>query len=320
MTASEFLKYLIIWGVDIDTLNDTFVDHQEIQDVSGMVPHSHSSIGSGPTSTTAAEIRIHLDGDGSDHSDVAANTAARHTQHTDLWLASGTVDETSAADLRAHLDNDAIHREIDDNGNADTDLWSAEKISGEIAAAVAIDHVQNTDVELASGTANNVSAAELRGHVDDDTVHRTIDDSGYSSTDLWSAEQISGHVIDHVTYSIGAGRNSGNHAQAWLRGYNGAAYNNQQFVVPFDSTIIAISAGHRPSDGDDNWDAEVYRNADVGGVPTEGNALVDLPISGTSNYEETTVDVDAGDRIGIFQRSAGNIPYPRVDVFFRRRR
>ncbi len=66
------------------------------------------------------------------HTDVAANTAVRHTSGTDAKLDEGGANEVSASELRAHVDSTDTHREIDDAASGTTDLWSAQKISGEL--------------------------------------------------------------------------------------------------------------------------------------------------------------------------------------------
>lgn len=51
-------------------------------------------------------------------------------------------------------------------------------------------HTQNSDTKLADGTGNEVTAAALRAHLDNASVHRTINDSGTGATDLLSAQKI----------------------------------------------------------------------------------------------------------------------------------
>ena len=67
------------------------------------------------------------------HEDVAANSAIRHTSGTDAKLDEGGDDEVSATELRAHLDDDGIHRDIDDAATGETDLWSAQKITAQLS-------------------------------------------------------------------------------------------------------------------------------------------------------------------------------------------
>ena len=51
-------------------------------------------------------------------------------------------------------------------------------------------HDQNTDTKLAQGTADEVTATEIRTHIDDADKHREINDTGAAVTDLWSADKI----------------------------------------------------------------------------------------------------------------------------------
>jgi len=57
------------------------------------------------TGTQTASTISDFDTEVSNNTDVAANTGARHTQNTDLKLDSGNLNEVTAADLRAHLDD-----------------------------------------------------------------------------------------------------------------------------------------------------------------------------------------------------------------------
>jgi hypothetical protein len=52
-------------------------------------------------------------------------------------------------------------------------------------------HDQNTDTKLDEGGANEVSALEIRTHIDDADKHRLINDAGTAVIDLWSADKIS---------------------------------------------------------------------------------------------------------------------------------
>ncbi len=65
---------------------------------------------------------------------IEANTAASHTQNSDTMLDEGETNEVTASDLRTHLDDADKHREIDDTSTGTDDLWSADKIDGELAA------------------------------------------------------------------------------------------------------------------------------------------------------------------------------------------
>jgi hypothetical protein len=55
-------------------------------------------------------------------------------------------------------------------------------------------HVANTDTKLANGTANEVTAAALRAHLDATAIHATLNDSGSGSAILWSSEKIAAEI------------------------------------------------------------------------------------------------------------------------------
>lgn len=71
-------------------------------------------------------------------------------------------------------------------------------------------------------------------------------------------------------------------------------------------------------------DIEIYKNADItGSTPTEGNAIVDevfaLGTDGGFAAISPEVDVDAGDILGCYVRSAGQVQFPNVSLYCRRR-
>ncbi len=84
-----------------------------------------------------------------------------------------------------------------DNVNELADITSA---GADIEDAVTKKHTQGTDQKLDDGGANEVTAAELRTHVDNLTKHREIDDSSTADTKLWSANKINTelHWVDEV--------------------------------------------------------------------------------------------------------------------------
>ena len=52
----------------------------------------------------------------------------------------------------------------------------------------------NADTMLANGTGNQVTAADLRAHIDDVTKHRSINDSTVAPTSLWSSSRINSEL------------------------------------------------------------------------------------------------------------------------------
>ena len=64
----------------------------------------------------------------------------------------------------------------------------------DVAANTAAQHAQNEDIALDQGNANEVTAAELRTHLDDDTKHRIINNAGTGPTDLLGAQEIDNRI------------------------------------------------------------------------------------------------------------------------------
>ena len=120
--------------------------------------------------------------------------------------------------------------------------------------------------------------------------------------------------VENAYLSIGAGRNSASESNAYLRGYNGVPTNLSAFIVPFNATIIAISAG---GNNPQTWTAEVRKNGSATVI-----ASIDL-VSATSAFDNTDstftpVDIDAGDKIEFFCNGT-TISYPRMDIVIKRR-
>lgn len=177
---------------------------------------------------TAAAI-TDFDTEVSNNGDVAANTAARHTQGTDLALDTGNANEVTAADLRAHLDDADIHREINDAGTATTDLWSADKISDELALKADTSHthaagdiVSGTLVHERGGLEADVSAYSGLVKISGGATSQAVANTDYAAAthasrhesagaDAINHDNLTGFVanehVDHsaVTFSAGSG-------------------------------------------------------------------------------------------------------------------
>jgi len=99
--------------------------------------------------------------------------------------------------------------DTDDIDEGSTHLYYTEtRVSNNtnVSANTAARHTQNTDTELDNGGANNVTAAQLKTHINDADKHRLINDSGTAVTDLWSGNKInselatkapSSHALDY---------------------------------------------------------------------------------------------------------------------------
>jgi len=86
---------------------------------------------------------VDVSGGISDLDDVADGTTYGRVRQTELdngyvkqIRTSATGDIVTASGIKSHIDDDTIHRSINDSGSGATDLWSAQKIGSEIDSAV----------------------------------------------------------------------------------------------------------------------------------------------------------------------------------------
>lgn len=135
--------------------------------------------------------------------DLADAVAKKHSAGTDTGLDTGGANPVTAAAIVTHIADAGKHREINDAGSATTDLWSGSKITSELSGKAATSHThtfsqitdfttgvnnngnvalntvrrhtQGSDLALDTGNANEVTAADLRTHLDDATIHEKYD-------------------------------------------------------------------------------------------------------------------------------------------------
>ena len=116
--------------------------------------------------------------------------------------------------------------------------------------------------------------------------------------------------LSSQTIEAGGARNSSAATDIYLRTFDGAPTNEAPFILPFDATLVAISAS---SADVQSWTAELH--ADTVLVPGASMAIV-AAASGRDN--SLNVDFAAGTAIQLFM-SGTNIPFPRASFFFARR-
>lgn len=110
-----------------------------------------------------------------------------------------------------------------------------------------------------------------------------------------------------------------NATNIWLRTTNGVPVNLSPLVMPYDATLVAISASGAALQ---SWDAEVYSGPIVraGGVPADASKIAELVMTASNNESDNTLSVNLseGDEVGVFMR--GNlINRPVVNLAFIRR-
>jgi hypothetical protein len=131
------------------------------------------------------------------------------TSLTELWSANKINAEFNLVDTAiAAVDHDTItnyvlgqHRVIDDLSNKTIDLWSADKIITELTAKAETSH-NHAATEITSGSIADAripssNVTQHVGAIDHNSLlnyvvgqHRTINDAGSATTDLFSADKI----------------------------------------------------------------------------------------------------------------------------------
>jgi len=160
------------------------------------VVSGHSDI-----TSVGAEIEAavtHKDGDGSDHADVATNTAARHAQNTDTVLDSGGLNEVSAAQAKV------AHTHSQDGDIHLSSVQKTDLTDGNVSAA----HYHDTDRARANHTGIQVMATisdagnlAIKDSVDlsgAEVTNKTADNIAESATKKWAGESGADITANHA--------------------------------------------------------------------------------------------------------------------------
>lgn len=114
-------------------------------------------------------------------------------------------------------------------------------------------------------------------------------------------------VAGSDTAILEAGRNNSNVTNTYLRGPGDVPTNVSPFVLAYDYEIIAITAS---TDGNETWDADVYKNGSLVGTLSMVNQ--------STNYTTgLSIALSAGDKISILCNGVG-INRPSVEVVLRK--
>ena len=160
------------------------------------VVSGHSDI-----TSVGAEIEAavtHKDGDGSDHADVATNTAARHAQNTDTVLDSGGLNEVSAAQAKV------AHTHSQDGDIHLSSVQKTDLTDGNVSAA----HYHDTDRARANHTGIQVMATisdagnlAIKDSVDlsgAEVTNKTADNIAESASRKWAGESGADITANHA--------------------------------------------------------------------------------------------------------------------------
>jgi len=160
------------------------------------VVSGHSDI-----TSVGAEIEAavtHKDGDGSDHADVATNTAARHAQNTDTVLDSGGLNEVSAAQAKV------AHTHSQDGDIHLSSVQKTDLTDGNVSAA----HYHDTDRARANHTGIQAMATisdagnlAIKDSVDlsgAEVTNKTADNIAESASRKWAGESGADITANHA--------------------------------------------------------------------------------------------------------------------------
>jgi len=135
-----------------------------------------------------------------------------------------------------------------------------------------------------------------------------FNDSGTSSTDIWSAKQVILSITSSSNTTVSGGRDA-NATNSYLRGTDSQFMNTSPYILPYNATLTYISASTEVSE---TWIAEVHTSS----VVVTGATL--SMSATTSGYGTYSINFNAGDKVMLYCKGS-SISHPRVDIIFRKR-
>jgi len=191
---------------------------------------------------------------------------------------------------------------------------------------------------LTDGT-NATTPAQIRSHIDDTDKHREINDSGYGSTDLWSADQISGELAgksdtshthddlyetsgavdshestwDHDNFSIVSHDHDADYEVSGAVNTHESAYDHDGY-----DTHLADADKHREINDTGYGVTDLWSADKISGelASVEGDLDEKVKISSndtTSDYLSNKISGDAGDIVVSEENDGGN-EYIKIDI------
>lgn len=246
------------------------------------------------------------------NSDIFAVSAAVTNIEGDVATISGDLDtlEGDVTDILTDITN--LSSAIDDNEAGITYL------SGIIDGHDASINTLSSQITFLSGTIDTVSG-------DLDTLEATVGplssgtyiggttvagDLVILDTELAALSAEVANVENNHIFTFSASRNSANASNLYLRGPGNTPTNQSGFLLPYDATLIAITA---KTGATETWTAEIRKNGNAAPIASVGIAAA---TSGVSNA--LSIDVNEGDEIQMYCNGT-NINRPHIMAYFKRR-
>ena len=136
-----------------------------------------------------------------------------------------------------------------------------------------------------------------------------FNDSGTSSTDVWSANKIKTEISNSTQVVLHAGRSSNNSTGIYLRTVDGIPTNTTPYLIPFNSTLKYLTL---TTNANSTWIGEVR----IGGVAVTG-ATISMSAT-VSAYGTYSIDFNAGDKIQMYCNGT-SVDNPLMSAFFVKR-
>lgn len=142
----------------------------------------------------------------------------RHEKNKDTELDKGGANNITASTLNTHVNNNDLHRQINDSGTGSDELWSADKVNTELQGKAGTTHTHSGS-DIDSGTIPDAriapsSVTQHEASIDHNSLsnydadeHRKINDSGTGSDELWSANEIDSRLTNKVDTTGGLSSN-----------------------------------------------------------------------------------------------------------------
>lgn len=259
--------------------------------------------------------------------------------HDNLYYQKGEVDTLiqNLGDSQDHIDNNDVHRQINDSASGATDLWSAQKISQELGTKAPSTHDHDdryyteTEMDSTIGTINNeIAKGEVKVDTDDTDSGVLVDKIGDGPGIVTYKDATGADNVLRIGAQVYLATVGGQMKPCYVDSSKGgkvltvemsnywwaeASLSNNDWVqighandsdagwiMPFDGTIIGVTAHCENNPTGGGKDMRLYINGSQFDpsfitIPAGTNAIV--------NDQTKNVDFSAGDRLRFRAGSSG---------------